>query len=179
MATISISGIAPLQIIRSEHLLRIISALNGTVSNDIIINGTLTNGTNCVASGVASHAQGSNTQAIGGYSHAEGLGTITSGSYQHAQGQYNLSSSVESAFIIGNGTSNANRSNLVFASGSSFQISGSLNVTGSIVLNGTSITSGGGSGVIAVLVAVDSLEVVVVVVVVAAAASTIILPVNA
>jgi len=41
MATISTSGIAPSQIIKSEHLLRIINALNGTTSNDIIISGSL------------------------------------------------------------------------------------------------------------------------------------------
>lgn len=84
------------------------------------------------ASGDYSHAEGSSTTTLGNYSHAEGLSTITSGSYQHVQGQYNLSSSAQSAFIIGNGTSNANRSNLVFASGSTFQITGSLRVSGSI-----------------------------------------------
>jgi hypothetical protein len=45
------------------------------------------------------------------YSHAEGQGTITAADYQHAQGQYNISSSAESAFIIGNGVNSANRSN--------------------------------------------------------------------
>jgi len=37
MATISTSGISPGQIIRSEHLLRVINALNGVTPNDIII----------------------------------------------------------------------------------------------------------------------------------------------
>lgn len=42
MSTISTSGINIGQIIKSEHLLRIIRALDGTVSNDIIISGSLT-----------------------------------------------------------------------------------------------------------------------------------------
>lgn len=41
MATISTSGIAPAQGIKSEHLLRIINALKGVASNDIIISGSL------------------------------------------------------------------------------------------------------------------------------------------
>jgi hypothetical protein len=44
------------------------------------------------------------------------------------QGQYNISSSVQSAFIIGNGTADGSRSNLIFASGSQVQITGSLMV---------------------------------------------------
>jgi hypothetical protein len=87
---------------------------------------------NTSATGLNSHAQGDSTVASATGSHAEGLGTVASGSYQHVQGQYNLSSSVESAFIIGNGTSNTSRSNLVFASGSQFQVTGSLNVNGAI-----------------------------------------------
>lgn len=41
MATISTSGISPSQIIKSEHLIRIINALDGTTVNDIIISGSL------------------------------------------------------------------------------------------------------------------------------------------
>jgi len=89
------------------------------------------------AIGRAAHAEGNFTSASGDYSHAEGFGTIASGSYQHAQGTYNLISTQSSAFIIGNGTSNVNRSNLVFASGSSFQITGSANVSGGLILQGT------------------------------------------
>ena len=102
--------------------------------------GSHAEGISTIASGSYSHAEGNNTQAIGNSSHAEGLETIALGNYQHVQGQYNLSSSAESAFIIGNGTSNSNRSNLVFASGSQFQITGSLRVSGSITgsLFGTS-----------------------------------------
>lgn len=93
-------------------------------------------GKNTQATGDYSHAEGTDTEAIGNYSHAEGFGTVALGSYQHVQGRYNISSSAQSAFIIGNGIDDNNRSDLVFASGSSFQITGSLTVTGSIFNNG-------------------------------------------
>ena len=82
-----------------------------------------------IASGSYSHAEGHGTIASGSYSHAEGYYTVASGSYQHVQGQFNLSSSADSAFIIGNGSSDGSRSNLVFASGSTFQVTGSLLVS--------------------------------------------------
>ena len=83
-----------------------------------------------IASGSYSHAEGYAAQAKGIASHAEGLSTVALGNYQHVQGQYNISSSAQSAFIIGNGTI-FSRSNLVFASGSQFQITGSLLISGS------------------------------------------------
>ena len=100
-------------------------------------------GSNTRASGQASHAEGVFTIATGDYSHAEGLLTVASGAYQHVQGQYNISSSAQSAFIVGNGTSDATRSNLIFASGSQVQITGSLRVLGSITgsLLGTATTA--------------------------------------
>jgi hypothetical protein len=112
------------------------------------------------AQGDYSHAEGSSTQAIGGYSHAEGFNTqaIGFGShaaglwtkaignasqaiggytqalgvYQHVQGKYNVTSSVEAAFIVGNGIDDNNRSNLIFAAGNTVEITGSLNVTSGI-----------------------------------------------
>jgi len=80
------------------------------------------------ANGQGSHAEaGGTTTVSGSYSHAEGLGTVANGFYQHVQGRYNISSSAQSAFIIGNGTgTGALRSNLIFASGSLVQITGSL-----------------------------------------------------
>jgi hypothetical protein len=85
-----------------------------------------------IASGTYSHAEGESTVAIGASSHAEGHNTIALAKYQHVQGQYNISSPVESAFIIGNGGSDGSRSNLVFAAGNTVQITGSLRVSGSI-----------------------------------------------
>jgi hypothetical protein len=89
-------------------------------------------GGNTIAYGLGSHAEGSNTVASGGYSHAEGAGTITSAGYQHAQGMYNITSSIDGAFILGNGTSDINRSNLIFAAGNQVEITGSLNTSGSV-----------------------------------------------
>jgi hypothetical protein len=95
-------------------------------------------GTLTTASGDFSHTEGIGTVALGEGSHAEGLYTVALGNYQHVQGRYNISSSDTSAFIIGNGVTGSSRSNLVFASGSTFQITGSLLITGSQVTNGYS-----------------------------------------
>jgi len=86
-------------------------------------------GSETIASGDYSHAEGAGTIAIGTAAHAAGLYTLASGDYQSVIGQYNLTSSAQSAFIIGNGTSNASRSNLVFASGSRVQVTGSVIAT--------------------------------------------------
>jgi len=51
--------------------------------------------------------------------------------HQHVQGQYNAVSSVPSAFIVGNGTDDINRSNLIHAAGNEVEITGSLNINGS------------------------------------------------
>ena len=83
------------------------------------------------ASGGYSHAEGRSTLASGIGSHAEGIGTVAAGNYQHAQGQYNISSSAQGAWILGNGSSTSARSNLIYAQGTSVQITGSLTVSGS------------------------------------------------
>jgi hypothetical protein len=97
------------------------------------------------ASGEYSHAEGDFTQAIGNYSHAEGQDTMTLASaqyshaegnntiaaanHQHVQGQWNVTSSIPAAFIVGNGTDNGNRSNLIYAHDSTVEITGSLSTT--------------------------------------------------
>ena len=88
-----------------------------------------------LAIGAYSHVEGLNTTSSinANYAHAEGIGTIADGNYQHVMGAYNSSNTSPSSFIIGNGTSASTRKNLVFASGSSFQISESLNLSGSFV----------------------------------------------
>jgi hypothetical protein len=88
-------------------------------------------GSSTLAEGVASHAEGYFTEARGFASHAEGVATVTSGSYQTTVGAFNLSSSAEAAFIIGNGTGDSTRSNLLFAQGNTVDITGSLNISGS------------------------------------------------
>jgi len=95
-----------------------------------------TEGENTLTIGNYSHAEGSLTTASANYSHAAGLGTITLGTYQSAIGSYNATSSAQSAFIIGNGTSNTSRSNLVFASGSTFQVTGSVALTQNLTIGG-------------------------------------------
>lgn len=93
--------------------------------------GSHAEGANTQTIGIYSHAEGEGTDASGDYSHAEGLKTTTAGPYQHVSGRHNISSTAQSAFIIGNGFDASNPSNLLFASGSTFQISASLNLSGS------------------------------------------------
>jgi hypothetical protein len=80
-------------------------------------------------SGSYAHAEGIGNIAIGTASHAEGLYTIAKGNYQHVQGQYNATSSVDSAFIVGNGYDDENRSNLIFAAGETVSINNILKLT--------------------------------------------------
>ena len=106
-------------------------------------------GNQTIASGSSSHAEGQGSAAVGSYSHAEGYLTISSGSYSHAEGygtialgdrqhvtgQYNFVSPVQSAFIVGNGIDDSNRNNLIYAAENAVEISGSLNVNGSLIVN--------------------------------------------
>lgn len=69
-------------------------------------------GSRAVAAGIYSHAEGSATSAIGQASHAEGRGTITDTNYQHVEGQYNAPA-FGALHVIGNGTTTAQRSNIV------------------------------------------------------------------
>jgi len=94
-------------------------------------------GNGTISSGNSTHSEGQGTQAIGDYSHAEGRYTKTVDTAQHAQGQYNLAVSGAGAFILGNGIDDSNRSNLIFASGSSVQVTGSLDITGNLNVLGT------------------------------------------
>jgi hypothetical protein len=57
---------------------------------------------------------------------------VANGDSQHVIGKFNSPSTIVGAFIIGNGLDDDNRSNLVFAAGTSFQITGSLGVTNGI-----------------------------------------------
>ena len=100
-------------------------------STDSVGNGSHAEGISTTSIGDYSHAEGQQTSTVGYASHAEGYYTISSGSYSHVQGAYNAINTNPYAFIIGNGTSNANRSNLVYASGSRFDIYGTLYISGS------------------------------------------------
>jgi hypothetical protein len=113
-------------------------------------------GTYTLTTGYGSHAEGSGTEARGDGSHAEGEGTIATGNYSHAGGHYtiastdyqtvvgigNITSSVPGAFIIGNGAPFSYsylQSNLLHAGGNTVEITGSLDVTGSLISRNTTI----------------------------------------
>lgn len=98
------------------------------------------------ASGIYSHAEGVGTQAIGAGAHAEGYYTQASGSFTHAGGRYTIATDDYSSvvgrfnstsslsgqstidlFVIGNGTNDSNRSNLIeFATNGIYINTGSL-----------------------------------------------------
>ena len=101
--------------------------------------GSHAEGGNTIALGNESHAEGSSTVALGIGSHTEGVGTIASGSYQHVQGKYNIANT-SSLMIIGNGTGDLSRSNIVDVKTNSVEVTGSLIVTNGITgsLLGTS-----------------------------------------
>jgi hypothetical protein len=105
-------------------------------------------GTGSVTIGAVSHAEGNITTAIGNWSHAEGFATVTNGSYQHAQGQFNAIRTEQSAVIIGDGTSNAARANLFVALPTlqKIEVSGSMDLSGPLSINGVAVTAGGGGG---------------------------------
>lgn len=63
------------------------------------------------ATGYAAHAEGYKAKAYGDFSHAEGHCTIAEGDYIHAQGTYNINLHEPYLHIVGNGTSEDNRSN--------------------------------------------------------------------
>ena len=64
------------------------------------------------ASGYYSHAEGSGTVASNYAAHAEGTGTIAAGEDQHVQGTFNVEDADSKYLhIVGNGTSNTDRSN--------------------------------------------------------------------
>ena len=69
-------------------------------------------GNNTFANGENAHAEGYSSQASGAYSHAQNQGTKASSASQTALGKYNVEDTADTyAQIIGNGTSDAARSN--------------------------------------------------------------------
>lgn len=102
---------------------------------------------------IGSLSNGFKTTTIGDYSHAEGEGTIASGSSQYVGGFYNTHGDKSSLFIIGNGNNNSERSDIFRITKANVQITGSLNMSGSlnvdapngeINLTGSLKLSGGG-----------------------------------
>lgn len=74
-------------------------------------------GSGATASGLASHAEGNSTTASGKYSHAEGYLSRAQRRSQHVFGEYNIAESGDTGSkgiyveIVGNGSSDSNRSN--------------------------------------------------------------------
>ena len=66
-------------------------------------------GYNTTASGHCSHAEGAHTVASGRYSHAGGYMTVADSDYMTVIGEYNTRNNSK-AFVIGNGTSDTDRS---------------------------------------------------------------------
>ena len=99
-------------------------------------------GYNTIVVGTGAHSEGASTHAYGDYSHAAGLLTSASGNYQSVIGISNQPNTNQGAFIIGNGpASGASRSNLLYASGSEVQITGSLVVSAGITGTVTNATN--------------------------------------
>lgn len=100
---------------------------NGTIA---IGDDSHAEGNASISEGIGSHAEGFATYTKGNYSHTEGIGTYTSGAYQHATGKWNLTGDTTSgAFIVGNGTDNLNRSNLLLAANSGVTVYGNFSAT--------------------------------------------------
>ena len=75
-------------------------------------------GQECTAKGYSSHAEVYKCIASGDHSHAEGVSCTAQGKIQHVQGKYNIASGTSNsivdsdyAHIVGNGTSDSERSN--------------------------------------------------------------------
>ena len=111
------------------------SSPNFTIQlNDTSINGGsyvadaeyLNSSSATVLVGNKSHSEGTNTKALGVSSHSEGVGTIAVSDGSHAQGYYNIPVLTNGSFVVGNGTDDNNRSNLLTAAGSQVEVDGSF-----------------------------------------------------
>jgi hypothetical protein len=93
-------------------------------------------GESCTASGVGSHAEGLSTVSAFAHSHSEGIGTVVMNSYQHVTGKYNKTAGLlyndTGAFVVGNGTTALNRSNILYAGGDKVYVEGKIINTGEI-----------------------------------------------
>lgn len=91
------------------------------------------------ALGQASHSEGYMTTAIGDFSHTGGQGTIAKGSAQTVIGQYN-DPNTEDLFIIGNGDSEDERSNILSVNKDSVTAHKDLNVEQDIDTTNLNVT---------------------------------------
>jgi hypothetical protein len=116
--------------------------------------GTHAEGSTTWASGPYSHAEGIDTKTVGQGSHAEGTGSWAGGNYSHAGGygtranedyelaigKFNAETYNGSLFVIGNGTNDGNRSNIVSVN------TGSVKIAGEFILSPIGAPSSPASG---------------------------------
>jgi hypothetical protein len=104
--------------------------------------GAHSEGTDTIASGITSHSEGLFTVASGTGAHAEGQHTIADGNYSHVSGKYNISDATESAFIVGNGLDDLNRSNLLLAAANQVEVFGNTKTETIQIAESTTPTPG-------------------------------------
>lgn len=92
--------------------------------------GSHAEGISTTAIGIGSHSEGNSTQAIGDYSNAGGIGTYSLLSGSSAMGYWNKTGNTESLVVIGNGTSDINRSDLALFNPTGFTLNGQFVITG-------------------------------------------------
>lgn len=109
---------------------------------DVVISGSLRQGSLNNAKGQYSHAQGIETTALGNASHTEGTYTIASGSGQHVSGKYNKRGNDFSLFVIGDGSgdADANRSDILRVNSGSTPGTGRIEVSGSLIVSSSEYT---------------------------------------
>lgn len=102
---------------------------------------------NLVQEGTGSVVVGRGNVVTGDYNFVAGTSNIAGGTDTVVVGQWNSEASASmptASFVIGNGTGNSERSNLLVAGGDQIQISGSILATGSVV-DFTQVTAISGS----------------------------------
>lgn len=131
------------------------SHAEGMVTNATAV-GSHSEGITTTASGSASHAEGYHTTASGDNAHSEGTDTIANHKSQHVSGEFNVADDSSAAStargnyveIIGNGTSNNERSNARTLDWSGNEnLAGSLELGGSISINRKAGTTVGANSV--------------------------------
>ena len=119
---------------------------------DVIASGfaSRAEGVNTEASGEYSHAGGYHTEASGDCSYAGGYWTVADGDYVTAIGKYNrkYTGINDKAFVIGNGTSDTNRSNAL-----------AVDWNGNLTLGTPLSVENGGTGAITAAEARENLEI--------------------
>jgi len=109
---------------------------------DVVISGSLRQGSLNNAKGQYSHAQGIETTALGNASHTEGVYTIASGSGQLVIGKYNKRGNDFSLFVIGDGSgdADANRGDILRVNSGSTPGNGRIEVSGSLIVSSSEYT---------------------------------------